>query len=92
MVHYDYMGLSFFDPPKISDDNDTSAINQIGTETPNRENEKMKLVKYDRIKKNGIYVYFPKGLLRQDYVIRPDKSGVWVNNVFYRRQKKKYSP
>ena len=92
MVDYDYMGLSFFDPPKISDDNDTTAINQFVNETPKRETEQMRLGKYDRIKKNGIYVYFPKGLLRQDFVIRPDKSGVWVNNVFYIRQKKKYSP
>jgi hypothetical protein len=90
MVDYDYMGLSFFDSPKISDDYNTTAINQFGDEI--QETEKIRLAKYDRIKKNGTYVYFEKGLLRQDFVIRPDKGGIWINNVFYRRQKKKYSP
>ena len=80
MINYDYIGLSFFDRPKI-DEETGKAYTQIDTCKVNK-----RFANYDRIKKNGNYVYFRKGLLRQDYLITPDKDGISINNVFYRRQ------
>lgn len=84
MVDYDYMGLTFFDPPKIDE---TTGKPYSETDTI----KKIDLDKYDKIKKDGVLVYFGKGILTQDYIIRPDKDGIWINNTFYYRQKKMQS-
>jgi hypothetical protein len=91
MTAYDYMGFSFFEPPKIADDIDSSTI-KMGKELPIKQTDQDLLEKYDRIKKEGMFVYFPKGTLRQDYILRYDKKGIWLNNVFYNRATKKQSP
>lgn len=88
LVDYDYIGMSYFDAPKISDDvnssyNDTSFRH---TTKPSR-NELRKT--HDVTKGiHGTEVFLPKGTLRQNFIIRPDKDGLWINNVFYYRRKK----
>ncbi len=89
MSDYDYIGFSFFEAPGATDDFDTVFVNKPVVKESPKEIERIRLEKYDRIKKDGGYVYFPKGLLRQDLIIRPDKNGIWINNVFYQRAKLK---
>jgi len=89
MSDYDYVGFSFFEAPKLTDDFYTTFVDTPVVKEFPKETERMRVEKYDRIKKDGGYVYFPKGLLRQDLIIRPDKNGLWINNVFYRRSKQK---
>ncbi len=89
MIDFDYMGFSFFTPPDIADSNANGSITNNGNKSPNGIPEIKKKELYDRVEKNGNYIYFVKGTLRQDYIIRPDKNGIWINNTFYIRQKNK---
>ncbi len=57
-----------------------------------KKSEKDLLEQYDRIKEKGKFIYFPKGTLRQDFIIRCDKAGIWLNNVFFKRVTTKQSP
>lgn len=84
MIKYDYMGFSFFDPPKIANDIDTSITNNQLPALKKRS-EKELLEMFDQIKERDLFIYFPKGTLKQDYIIRPDKKGIWLNNIFFQR-------
>ena len=91
MITYDYMGFSFFDRPQMVVDEDSSTI-KMQVETSPKKSEKDLLEQYDRIKENGMFIYFSKGTLRQDFIIRYDKTGIWLNNVFFKQVTKKQSP
>jgi hypothetical protein len=91
MVAYDYMGFSFFEPPQMVGDEDSSTIKAQREPSP-KKSEKDLLEQYDRIKEKGKFIYFPKGTLRQDFIIRCDKAGIWLNNVFFKRVTTKQSP
>jgi hypothetical protein len=91
MIAYDYLGFSFFDPPQTVDDSDSSTV-KMKSEALTKKSDKDLLEQYDRIKEKGLFIYFPKGTLRQDFSIRYDKKGIWLNNVLYKRATKKQSP
>lgn len=69
LVDFDYIGFSTFNPPMSSKGDQHQNIN---------------LAKFKKYKnKDGIEVYLPKDILSQNYIIRYDKSGIWVNNLFF---------
>lgn len=92
LVAFDYIGLSLFTPPKIIIDqerkNDTSAT---GSENPSSKTSIKYSVKELRKKHDvmkgyhGIEVFLPGGSTRQEFVIRVETEGVWMNNKFYSR-------
>ena len=87
MHSYDYIGFSIFDAPRVINDFDTSHVDTPLVKISIKEQERELKRTHDWIQKDGMYVFFPKGFLRQDYIIKPDKKGIWINNVFYRRAK-----
>jgi hypothetical protein len=92
LVDYDYIGFSVFEPPLIADDLDSSYIDTalLGSKKPSLKERINELRKTHDVTKgfHGNEVFLPKGTLRQDFVIRPDKGGLWINNVFYYRRRK----
>lgn len=71
LVDFDYMGFSTFNPPKSS-----------------KGDQNINLAKFKKRKnKDGIEVYLPKDILSQNYMIKYDKNGIWVNNLFFIRVK-----
>lgn len=91
MIAYDYMGFSFFEPPQIVDDTNSNNVKIQPKPSLNKSDQEL-LGQYDRINERGLFIYFPKGTLLHDYIIRNDKKGIWLNNEFYRRATKKQSP
>lgn len=89
LVDYDYIGFSLFEPPIIAADADSSLIDK----SLSRKNKPpvSELRKTHDVTKgiHGLEVFLPKGTLRQDYILRPEGDGLWINNVFYYSQKSK---
>jgi hypothetical protein len=76
LIDCDYIGLSIYKPPKNQDDT--------------MKQEQIDLTKFEIYDdSHGHQLYFPNGTITQDFILRPDKDGVWINNkLFYRRKKK----
>jgi hypothetical protein len=88
LVDYDYIGVSYFEPPKIANDIDSNYIDTVQNNGKNLSLTELRKTHDVTKDVRGIEVFLPKGTLRQDYLIRPDKGGLWINNVFYYRRKK----
>jgi hypothetical protein len=87
LTDYDYIGFSIFETPKLLVDTDSAYIDTVLLNSKQPDMAELRKT-YDATKGlRGIEVFLPKGTLRQDFVIRPDKDGLWVNNVFYYRRK-----
>jgi hypothetical protein len=92
LVAHDYIGFSLFTPPKIIIDQERKAdTSAAGSENPTSKPSKKYSVKelrkrHDVVKGlQGIEVFLPKGSTQQEFVIRVDIEGVWMNNKFYSR-------
>lgn len=73
LVDFDYIGFSTYTPPG-------------GDSSKMRSPEELKK-EFDHMEWMGRTVYFPKGTVHRDYVIKKDREGIWLNNIFYNRLK-----
>lgn len=86
LADFDYIGFSLFEPPLIADDVDTTVIQKPISNRPKGTVKELRQTHDVTKGPNGIEVFLPKGTLRKDFVLRPAKEGLWVNNVLYHRK------
>ncbi len=76
LVNCEYYGFSIFKVPKLIGESPDPPDSVV------RANSSL----YDKFTtKDGEDIYIPKGVKSQDIILRPDKGGIWVNNIFFRK-------
>ncbi len=90
LVAFDYVGFSLFEPPLLFQDEEAASGDRspspvdTTTETVRKPSVRELREIHDVVKGvHGLETFLPKGTARQDYIIRPGKGGIWINNKFH---------
>jgi hypothetical protein len=80
---FDYIGFSTFEPPIIAKDADSSLLNKPSNNK--KRSPLSELRKTHDVTKgvNGLEVFLPKGIIRQNFIITPERNDLLINNVYY---------